>query len=55
MTLNFSRSIGTGLLGIAFMHIICVQLYKAMGVYHSIMDHSIGGVPQGVFEGQFIL
>jgi hypothetical protein len=43
-----------GLLCLVFVHIICVQLYKVMGVNHSNMDHSIGGVPQGVFEGQFI-
>jgi hypothetical protein len=42
-----------GLLCIAFVY-ICVQLFKALGVYHIIMDHSIAGVPQGVFEGQFI-
>jgi hypothetical protein len=42
-----------GLLVIVFVY-LCLQLFKSMGVHHINMDHSIGGVSQGVFEGQVI-
>jgi hypothetical protein len=38
-----------GFLGIVFVYIICLQIFK----WNSNMVHSIGGVPQGVFKGQF--
>jgi hypothetical protein len=36
-----------GFLGIVFVYIICVQIFK--NIWNSNMVHSVGGVPKGVF------